>query len=283
MDDFVPVCKPHVWGDEIAELARVLDAEWLSASTPVVDEFEQAFARRLGIAHAVAVVNGTCVLELALDVLGIGPDDEVIVPDFCVFSCVLAVVRRGARPVPVDADDTWNLDVESARAAITPRTRAILAVHTYGHPARIEELRAIACANQVALVEDAAEALGATVGTRPVGTFGDLSCFSLYANKAITTGEGGFVATDSAELADKLRWKRNLCFGTDEESRFTHEALGYNFRMGALQAAFGLAQPRHLDDANQAGVYVPSFVGMSPSVPARVAEVLCRVARGARR
>lgn len=375
MDEFVPVCRPHIWGDEISELARVLDARWLSGSTPVVDEFEQAFARRLGIAHAVAVVNGTCALELALDVLGTGPGDEVIVPDFCIFSCVLAVVRRGARPVPVDCDDTWNLDVDRVRAAISPRTRAILAVHTYGHPARIEELRAIASDHQVALVEDAAEALGATVGTRQVGTFGDLSCFSLYANKAITTGEGGLVATDSAELADKLRWKRNLCFGTDEESRFTHEELGYNFRMSALQAAFGLAQLRHLDDANQArienaaaydealadiagierqppddrcrnvywvygmvfdpsqfpasrselqralraagietrrfftpahrqpaipfadnlfhkgfphserlwqhGFYVPSFVGMPASVPGRVAEVLCRIARGA--
>ncbi|KZS71560.1 hypothetical protein A4G29_02730 [Mycobacterium kansasii] len=373
MDEFVPVCKPHVWGDEILELARILDSNWLSASTPVVDEFEQAFARRIGIGQAIAVVNGTCALELALDVLGIGPGDEVIVPDFCMFSCILAVVRRGARPVPVDADDTWNLDVDSARAAITPRTRAILAVHTYGHPARIEELRAIACAHKVALVEDAAEALGATVGSRQVGTFGDLSCFSLYANKAITTGEGGVIVTDSAELADKLRWKRNLCFGTDEESRFTHEALGYNFRMSALQAAFGLAQLRHLDDANQArienaaaydealadipgierqprghwchnvywvygivfnpcrflesriaaqralraagietrrfftpvhrqpsihttygrfpnserlwehGFYVPSFIGMPASVPARVAEVLHRVARGERR
>jgi perosamine synthetase len=373
VDDFVPVCKPHVWGDEISELTRILDADWLSASTPVVDEFEQAFARRLGIRHAIAVVNGTCALELALDVLDIGRGDEVIVPDFCMFSCVLAVVRRGARPIPVDADDTWNLDVDSVRAAITPRTRAILAVHTYGHPAHIEELRTIARVHKVALVEDAAEALGATVGTRQVGTFGDLSCFSLYANKAITTGEGGVVATDSAELANKLRWKRNLCFGTDDESRFTHQALGYNFRMSALQAAFGVAQLRHLDDANQArienaaaydqaladipgierqprargcrnvhwvygvvldrsqfsesrletqralraagietrrfftpvhrqpvihnaegefpnaerlwkhGFYVPSFVGMPTSVPARVAEVLRRVARGARR
>lgn len=254
MDEFVPVCKPHVWGDEISELARILDAKWLSASTPVVDEFEQAFARGLGIAHSIAVINGTCALELALDVLGIGPDDEVIIPDFCMFSCVLAVVRRGARPVPVDADDTWNLDVDSVRAAITPRSRAILAVHTYGHPARIEELRAIARAHRLALLEDAAEALGATVRMRRVGTFGDLSCFSLYANKAVTTGEGGVVATDSAELAKKLRWKRNLCFGTDEESRFTHEALGYNFRMSALQAAFGVAQLRHLDAANQARI-----------------------------
>lgn len=254
MDEFVPVCKPHIWGDEITELARILDAEWLSGSTPVVDEFEQAFARRLGIAHAVAVVNGTSALELALDVLDIGADDEVIVPDFSIFSCVLAVVRRGARPIPVDADDAWNLDVDSARAAITPHTRAILAVHTYGHPARIDELRTIACENKVALVEDAAEALGATVGTRQVGTFGDVSCFSLYANKAITTGEGGLVATDSPELANKLRWKRNMCFGTDEESRFTHEELGHNFRMSALQAGFGLAQLRHLDDANQARI-----------------------------
>jgi perosamine synthetase len=373
VDEFVPVSKPHVWGDEIAELTRILDAKWLSASTPVVDEFEQAFARRVGIAHAIAVSNGTCALELALDVLGIGREDEVIVPDFCMFSCVLAVVRHGARPIPVDADETWNLDVDSVRAALTPRTRAILAVHTYGHPARIEELRTIACAHKLALVEDAAEALGATVGTRQVGTFGDLSCFSLYANKAVTTGEGGVVATDSAELANKLRWKRNLCFGTDEESRFTHQALGYNFRMSALQAAFGVAQLRHLDDANQArienasaydealtgipgierqprarwcrnvywaygivldpsqfpesrietqralrvagietrrfftpvhsqpaihtadgrfpnserlgehGFYLPSFIGMPASVPGRVAEVLSRVARGARR
>jgi perosamine synthetase len=254
VDEFVPVCKPHVWGDEICELARILDARWLSASTPVVNEFERAFARSIGIADAVAVINGTCALELALDVLGIGRGDEVIVPDFCMFSCALAVVRRGARPIPVDADDTWNLDVESVQAVITSRTRAILAVHTYGLPARIEELRSIACTYGLALLEDAAEALGATVGTRHVGTFGDMSCFSLYANKAVTTGEGGVIATDSGVLAEKLRWKRNLCFGTTEESRFTHEALGFNFRMSALQAAVGVAQLRHLDAANQARI-----------------------------
>jgi len=249
MDELVPVCRPHLWGDELAEVERVLDAGWLSASTPVVEEFEHAFARRTGVTHAVAVMNGTCALELALDVLAIGPGDEVIVPAFCMFSPVLAVLRRGAIPIPVDADRTWNLDVEQTRAAITSRTRAILVVHTYGHPARCEELVGLAREAGVLLVEDAAEALGATVGDRHVGTFGALGCFSLYANKVITTGEGGVVVTDSDHLAQALRWKRNLCFGSDDETRFTHEALGYNYRMSALQAALGVAQIRHLDAA----------------------------------
>jgi len=256
MEGFVPVSRPHIWGEEKAKLCEAIDGGWVSSRGPFLDEFETRFAEKIGTRFAVAACNGTAAVHLALSVLDLETNDEVIVPDFTMISPVLAVLGCGAIPVPVDADDTWNMDVDSVERAITERTRAIVVVHTYGHPARIDRIMEIARRNGLRVVEDAAEALGARVAGRPVGSFGDLATFSFYANKVLTTGEGGIVVTNDAELCERVRLKRNLCFGGDEETRFIHQEIGFNYRMTNLQAAIGLAQLDHLDEAVEAKIAV---------------------------
>jgi perosamine synthetase len=256
MDDFVPVSRPYIWGDEKANLCEAIDDGWISSRGPFLDEFERRFAEKIGTRYAVTASSGTTALHLALSVLDLKNGDEVIVPDFTMISPVLAVLACGAIPVPVDADETWNMDVESVERAITDRTRAIVVVHTYGHPARVDRIMEIARRNNLRVVEDAAEALGARVSARSVGTFGDLAIFSFYANKVLTTGEGGMVITSDPELCERVRSRRNLCFGADEESRFIHDDIGFNYRMTNLQAAVGLAQLQHLDEAVEAKIAI---------------------------
>jgi perosamine synthetase len=256
MDAFVPVSRPRIWGDEKRRLCEAIDGGWISSRGPFLDEFEERFAERIGTRYAVTTSSGTAAVHLALSVLDLKDGDEVIVPDFTMISPVLAVLACGALPVPVDADETWNMDVESVERAITERTRAIVVVHTYGHPARIDRIMEIAWRKGLRVVEDAAEALGARVAGRPVGSFGDLAIFSFYANKVLTTGEGGMVVTNDATLCERMRAKRNLCFGGDEETRFIHEEIGFNYRMTNLQAAVGLAQLQHLDEAVEAKIAI---------------------------
>jgi perosamine synthetase len=196
------------------------------------------------------VSNGTTALELAVRALGIGPGDEVVCPTFTIVSCVRAIVLAGATPVLVDAGPrTFNLDVEQLEAAISPRTRAIMAVHTYGHPfdPRVVE---IARRRAIPLIEDAAEAHGGELlidsTWRPCGGIGDLSIFSFYANKPVTTGEGGMVLARDAQVAERVRSHRNLCFGPRDD-RFRHRELGGNFRLGNVAAAIGLSQLGRLD------------------------------------
>lgn len=250
----VPVSRPRIWGGEKAKLCEAIDGGWISSRGPFLDEFEGRFAERIGTQHAVAVSSGTAAIHLALNVLDLRKDDEVIVPNFTMISPVLAVLACGGVPIPVDADDTWNIDPDAIERAITKRTRAILVVHTYGHPARIDRIIDVARRNNLSVVEDAAEALGARAFGRAIGSFGDVAIFSFYANKVLTTGEGGMVVTNDARLCERLRAKRNLCFGTDEESRYVHDEIGFNYRMTNLQAAMGLVQLEHLDEAVQAKI-----------------------------
>jgi perosamine synthetase len=256
MDCFVPVSRPYMWGDEKAKLCEAIDGGWVSSGGPFLDEFEDRFAAKIGTKYAVAASSGTAALHLALSVLDLKNDDEVIVPDFTMISPVLAVLACGAIPVPVDADNTWNMDPDRIERAITDRTRAIVVVHTYGHPARIDRIMEIARRHYLCVVEDAAEALGARVSGKPVGSFGHLAIFSFYANKVLTTGEGGMVVTSDSKLCERLRSKRNLCFGADEETRFIHDDIGFNYRMTNLQAAVGLAQLQHLDEAVEAKIAI---------------------------
>jgi perosamine synthetase len=256
MNSFIPVSQPYFWGEERAKLCEAIDRGWISSRGGFLDEFESNFAERLGVAHAVAASSGTAAVHLALSVLDLSACDEVIVPDFTMISPILAVLACGAVPVPVDADDTWNIDPDGLERALTPRTRAIVVVHTYGHPARIDRIMEIARRHDLRVVEDAAEALGASAFGRPIGSFGHLAIFSFYANKVLTTGEGGMVVTDDAGLCERLRAKRNLCFGADEETRFVHNDIGFNYRMTNLQAALGIVQLRHLDEAVAAKISV---------------------------
>lgn len=243
----IPVNEPLLDGNEKKYLLECIDTGWISSEGPFVERFEQAFARRVGRRHAVAAANGTAALDIAVEALAIGPGDEVILPTFTIISCIHQIVRAGATPVLVDSDPlSWNMDVEQVAAKITPRTKAIMAVHIYGLPVDMDPLLALAERHGLKLIEDASQMLGQTYKARPCGSFGDISTFSFYPNKHITTGEGGMMATDDEELAERARSLRNLCFQPGK--RFVHEHLGWNYRMTNLQAALGLAQLERLDE-----------------------------------
>jgi perosamine synthetase len=239
------VCEPLLDGNELRYLTACVESNWVSSAGPFVTAFEQRFAAAAGCAHGVACASGTAALHLVLAALGIGPGDEVIVPTFTMIATANAVAYTGARVVLVDAlADTWNLDVAQVEAKITPRTRAIVAVHTYGHPADMGPLRELAGRHGLALLEDAAEAHGATYRGAAAGSLGDAAAFSFYGNKIITAGEGGMVTTNEERLAGTARRLRDHAFAA--ERHFWHGYLGFNYRMSNLQAAVGLAQTERL-------------------------------------
>lgn len=238
---FIPVNEPLLGGNERRYLAQCIDTGWISSEGPFVAEFESRFAAWAGRRYGVAVCNGSAALEAAVAALGIGPGDEVIMPSFTIISCAAAVVRAGAVPVVTDSDPlTWNMDAASLEGYVTPRTKAVMAVHTYGLPVDMDAVERVADKHGLAVIEDAAEAHGLTYKGRPCGSFGGLSCFSFYPNKLVTAGEGGMILTDDAALAERCRSLRNLCFQPGK--RFVHEELGWNYRMTNLQASVGLAQ-----------------------------------------
>lgn len=243
----IPVNEPLLNGNEKRYLAECIDSGWISSEGPFVGQLESGFAARVGRKHGIAVANGTAALDVAVAALGVGAGDEVILPSFTIISCASAIVRAGAVPVVVDADPrTWNIDVDQIEARITPRTRAIMAVHIYGLPVDMDPVLALARKHGLKVIEDAAELIGQTYMGRPCGSLGDISTFSFYPNKHITTGEGGIVVTDDDALAAKCRELRNLCFVPPR--RFVHYDLGWNFRMTNLQAAVGVAQLERLDE-----------------------------------
>ena len=243
----IPVNAPLLDGNEKKYLLECIETGWISSEGPFVRQFEEQFAARMGRAHGVAVCNGTAALDAAVDALNIEPGDEVILPAFTIISCIGQIVRAGATPVLVDSDPlTWNMDVREIEAHITPRTKAIMAVHTYGLPVDMDPMLDIARRYGLKVIEDAAEMHGQTYKGRPCGSFGDISTFSFYPNKHVTTGEGGMILTNDGVLAEDCRGLRNLCF--QPHKRFVHERLGWNLRMTNLQAAVGLAQLERLDE-----------------------------------
>lgn len=251
-DARIPVNEPLLNGHEADYVAECVATGWVSSAGRFVDAFEAGWAAYCGRRHGVAVANGSVALVAAAEALGLGPGDEVLVPTFTIVSCVQAITATGATPVLVDADPaTWTMDVAQADARLTPRTRAVMPVHIYGHPVDMDAVTALAERHGLAVLEDAAEAHGAEARVggawRRCGSFGDLSTFSFYANKILTTGEGGMVLTDDDALAERLRRLRNLGFGPPR--RFYHETLGHNFRLTNLQAALGVAQLERVDDA----------------------------------
>jgi perosamine synthetase len=241
----IPVNEPLIGADELALVQEAVSSGWISSSGPYVEQFERAWADYCGRKHGISVCNGTAALEAAMLALELAPGDEVILPTFTILSCVIAVLEAGATPVLVDADpETWCMDAGQTLERLGPRTRVIMPVHIYGHPVELEPVLAAARSRGIAIVEDAAEAHGAEYrlegAWRRCGSFGDLSTFSFFANKLVTTGEGGMVVTDDDTLATRLREIRNLGFGAGR--RFLHERLGRNFRLTSLQAALGLPQ-----------------------------------------
>ncbi len=245
--EFIPVNVPLLDGQENKLLKECIDTAWISAEGKFVRTFEQKFADFIGVRHGIAVCNGTVALELAVAALELAPGDEVIVPSFTIISCVLAIIRNGLTPVLVDSEpETWNMDVEQIQGKINSRTRAIMPVHIYGHPVDMEPLLDIAHKYNLYVIEDAAEVHGAEYKNKKCGSLGSLSVFSFYANKVITTGEGGMVLTNNDVLAQRLRKLRNL--GFESNQRFIHYKAGWNYRLGNLQAAVGVAQIDRIDE-----------------------------------
>lgn len=236
----IGIAAPDLGGREQQYVAEVMASGWLSSRGPFVARFEDAFAGFCGVPHGVACSSGTTALHLALAALRIGPGDEVIVPAFTMIGTVNPVRYVGATPVIVDVlPDVWTISADAVRAALTPRTRAVIVTHIYGHPADVDAIRA--AAPGVAIIEDAAEAHGAEWRGRRAGALGDIAAFSFYANKILTTGEGGMVVTARADLAERCRSLRDHAFGSDD-SRYQHDEVGFSYRLSNLQAAVGLAQ-----------------------------------------
>jgi perosamine synthetase len=246
MSDFIPINEPLLKGNEKKYLNECIDTGWISSEGPFIKRFEEGIASRVGRKYAVAVSNGTVAIDAAVAALGIGHGDEVITPAFTIISCITQIVRFGAKPVLVDSDPlTWNMDVSQIEARITSKTKAIMIVHIYGLPVDVDPVLALAKKYGLKVIEDAAEMHGQAYKGRPCGSFGDISTFSFYANKHITTGEGGMIVTDDEVLFEKCQSYRNLCF--QPQRRFVHEELGWNMRMTNLQAALGVAQLERLD------------------------------------
>lgn len=244
----IPVCEPLLEGNELAYVEDAVRSGWISSGGEYLRRFEEGFAAYCGVRHGIGTTSGTTALHLALAALGVGPGDEVIIPDFTMIACAFAVCYTGAMPVVVDADPlSWNIDVAQVARKLTPRTKAIMAVHIYGHPADMDPLFELARARHVAVLEDAAEAHGATYKGRRCGSLGDLAAFSFYANKVIATGEGGMVVTGDDRLAEACRALRNLSFPRDGSRVYVHDRIGFNYRMSNLQGALGLAQLERVD------------------------------------
>jgi len=307
VEDFIPVNRPSLLGKEKDYISECLETGWISSEGPFVERFENEFAHKVGRRFGVAVCNGSAALDLAVSALDIRPGDEVIMPSFTIISCAAAVARAGAKPVLVDSrPDSWNMDVDDLERYVSPRTKAIMPVHIYGLPVDMGPVLKFAEAHSLRIIEDAAEAHGQSWREQPCGSFGDLSTFSFYPNKHITTGEGGMVVTDVPELAERLRAMRNLCFQPGR--RFVHEELGWNHRMTNLQAALGVAQLERLDahmarkreigarysellravpglqlpletDGNAANVYWVYGLVLSDAVPFDAAEMMARLAK----
>ncbi|WP_030663363.1 DegT/DnrJ/EryC1/StrS aminotransferase family protein [Streptomyces rimosus] len=234
-----PVSRPALEGNELAYLTGAVEDGWISSQGPMVGRFERAFADYNGIAHGVSCSSGTAALTLALRALGIGPGDEVIVPEFTMIASAWAVTYTGATPVFVDCGDDLNIDVTRIEEKITARTKAVMPVHIYGRRCDMDAVMDIAYQYNLRVVEDSAEAHG----IRPVG---DIACYSLFANKIITAGEGGICLTDDPKLAGQMAHLRAMAFTKDHS--FLHKKVAYNYRMTAMQAAVALAQTERLDE-----------------------------------
>ncbi len=242
----LPVAEPYLGEEELSYVTECVITGWVSSAGRFVTKFEEMFAAFCGTEYALATSNGTTALHLALLALDIGPGDEVLVPALTFIATANAVTYTGATPIFIDSEpDTWNMDPSALEAVITSRTKAIIPVHLYGHPADMDSIMAVARRHGLHVVEDAAEALGARHRGAVVGGLGDLGTFSFYGNKIITTGEGGMVVTNRGDLAAKMRQLRD--HGMDPDRRYWHSVLGYNYRLTNIQAALGVGQLEKID------------------------------------
>lgn len=243
----IPVNSPVITDDSKRLVQQALEEGWISSAGPYVERFEQEFASYLGVKHAISVNTGTAALHIALLAAGIKEGDEVIVPAFTMAASWMAIMYLGAVPIFVDVDpEIYTIDPLLIESKITSKTRAIMGVHIYGHPADMDPILELAKKHNLVVIEDAAEAHGATYKGRLTGTMGDVSAFSFYANKIITTGEGGMVTTDNDRIAQLARMMKDLAHSPSK--RFIHDELGYNYRLTSMQSALGSGQLKHIQD-----------------------------------
>lgn len=249
MNKFIPVCEPYLAGNELEYVTDAISTGWISSSGTYVNRFEEEFAKYCDCKYAVSVCNGTIALHLALLSLDIGIGDEVIIPSFTMIASAFAVCYTGAKPVFVDADkDTFNIDVTKIEKKITSRTKAIMPVHIFGKICDMDAITALAKKYNLYIIEDAAEAHGATYRGKKAGSFSDVAAFSFFANKNITTGEGGMIVTNNEDIAQKAKYFKNVCFPINGPRNYSHDDIGYNYRMSNVVAAIGLAQVEKADD-----------------------------------
>ncbi|HOF00475.1 MAG TPA: DegT/DnrJ/EryC1/StrS family aminotransferase [Spirochaetota bacterium] len=248
MNKFIPVCEPYLNGNEKDYVLEALQSGWISSSGKYIKLFEEKFAEYCGAKYAVCVINGTMALHLALVSLGVGKGDEVIIPDFTMIASAFAVCYTGAKPVFVDADKkTWNINADLIEEKITEKTKAIMPVSIFGNPCDYDKINRIAQKYNLLIIEDAAESVGAEFKGIKTGALADITAFSFFANKNLTTGEGGMITTNSEEFYNKARYYKNLCFPLDGNRNYIHNDVGYNYRMSNIHAAIGLAQVEKAD------------------------------------
>ncbi|MBI4140845.1 DegT/DnrJ/EryC1/StrS family aminotransferase [Candidatus Woesearchaeota archaeon] len=244
----IPVCEPTLKGNVKKYVDECIETNWISSQGRFIDEFERGFAKFCGVKEAISCCNGTTALHLMLTAAGVGGGDEVIVPDFTMIASANAVFYTGAKPVFVDADkETYCIDINKIEEKITKNTRAIMPVHIYGHPCDIGQIRDIAEARNILVLEDSAEAHGAEYKESRCGSLGNAAAFSFYGNKILTTGEGGMVVTNDADIAERARNLRNHFFGKGAD-KYLHKEIGFNYRMTNIQAAIGLSQLEIADE-----------------------------------
>jgi len=244
---FIPVNVPKIFKQEKNYVKDCLDTGWISSEGKFVKKFEKAFSNYNNRKYGIAVSSGTAALEIAVKSLNLKKNDEVIIPTFSIISTAICVIKLGLKPILVDSDlKTWNMDTNQIINKITRRTKVIIITHIYGFPVDMNKVLKLARERNIIIIEDAAEMIGQKYYKRRCGSFGDLSTFSFYANKQITTGEGGMILTNSRKLYYKSKSLRNLCFG-DRDNRFNHDDIGWNYRMTNLQAAIGCGQLRNIN------------------------------------
>ncbi len=243
----IPISEPSIGEEELKNIIDCIKSSWISSKGKYIKEFEQGFSKFCGAKFGVSTSNGTAALHLALATLGIGPGDEVIVPALTFVASANVVTYCGAKPIFVDSDPaTWNIDPEKIKEKITDKTKAIIPVHLYGHPVDMDPIIEIARERGIYVIEDAAESHGAEYKGKRVGSFGDISCFSFYGNKILTTGEGGMCLTNNEELAERLKILKD--HGMDLQKKYWHTVIGFNYRMTNMQAAIGVAQLQKMDN-----------------------------------
>jgi len=247
MNNFIPVSKPLITKKDIKLINKSLIEGWISSEGPNVKKFEKTFSKYIGKKYSTAVSSGTAALEIAVKCLDLKKDDEIIVPNFTIISNALAVIKNNSKIKFVDCDlDNWNMNYEKLIKSINHKTKAIIVTHIYNYPFRIDKLKKICSKKKITIIEDAAEVLGQKLNNKKCGSFGHISVFSFYANKQITTGEGGMITTNIKKIFIKSNELRNLCFG--KKDRFNHSGIGWNYRMTNLQATLGLSQMKRINN-----------------------------------